>query len=104
MLNVTALQPRYYCGEEPDRKIADFLMANMEAVAEGGLILLPEYSNAGGLSDAERELDALPRAEIMLKKASEVAKSKRAYVSINVLERRNGEIKNKVPADAWRAR
>ncbi len=94
MLNVTAVQPQYYCGDAPDKKIADFLLSHMEAVPEGGLILLPEYSNAGGLSDAESELAALPRAQMMLETAAKIAKKKRAYLSINVLEKRNGEIKN----------
>ncbi len=94
MLNVTVVQPRYFCGENPDEKIGKFIMEEMEKVAQGGLVLVPEYSNAGGLSDAQSELLALPRAEIMLKKASEIAKRKSAYVCINVLERRKGEIKN----------
>ena len=94
MLNITVIQPKYYCGEKPDEKIAEFLIEEMEKVPEGGLILLPEYSNAGGISDAESELLALPRAEMMLKKASETAKTKGAYVATNVLERRDGEIKN----------
>jgi len=94
MLNVTVVQSRYYSGDTPDEVIAEFLLAEMAKVPEGGLIVLPEYSNAGGLSDAERELAALPRAEIMLATAADVAKSKKAYVVINVLERRNGEIKN----------
>lgn len=94
MLNITVVQPRYYSGDTPDEVIAEFLLSEMAAVTQGGLIVLPEYSNAGGLSDSKRELAALPRAEMMLKKASEVAKDKKAYVVINVLEKRNGEIKN----------
>ena len=94
MLNITVVQPAYFVGERPDEKIAEFLLNQLETVSGGGLIVLPEYSNAGGLSDAESELNALPRAEIMLKRASEIAKSKGAYVSINVLQRRSGEIKN----------
>ena len=39
-------------------------------------------------------MKALPRAEIMLKTASEVAKGNGSYVAINVLHRLNGEIKN----------
>lgn len=94
MLHITTVQPRYFSGEQPDKKIADFLLAQLEIVTEGGLIVLPEYSNAGGLSDAESELQALPRAEVMLEKASEIAGRKRAYVVINVLQRRRDEIKN----------
>ena len=94
MLNVTVIQPRYFSGENPDEKIAEFIIDEIEKVPEGGLIVAPEYSNAGGLSDSESELKALPRADVMLQKASEIAKEKSAYVVINVLEKRNGEIKN----------
>lgn len=93
MLNVTVIQPPYFAGENPSEKIADFLLSEAEK-AKAGLILMPEYSNAGGVSDAESELKALPRAEKMLKKASEIAKEKSSYVGINVLEKREGKIKN----------
>ena len=83
MLNVTVIQPKYFSGEQPDEKIAEFILSELEKVPEGGLIVVPEYSNAGGLSDAEREINALPRAEVMLKKAAEIAKRKSAYVVIN---------------------
>ena len=96
MLNVTVIQPKYFSGESPDEKIAEFILSELEKVAEGGLVLAPEYSNAGGLSNAEEEIKALPRAGMMLKKASEIAKNKGAYVAINVLEERNNEIKNSV--------
>lgn len=94
MLNVTVVQPKYYQNENPDEKIASFLIEKMQEVKSGGLVLLPEYSNAGGLSDAKSEIKALPRAQIMLKKASEVAKEKGSYISINVLEKREGNLKN----------
>lgn len=94
MLNVTVIQPKYFSGENPDEKIACFIMKELEKVSEGGLIVAPEYSNAGGLSDAESEIKALPRAGIMLKKASEIATKKSAYIVINVLEHRDGQIKN----------
>ena len=94
MLNITVIQPSYYAGECPDVKIADFLMSEARAVKGGSLIVLPEYSNAGGLSDKESELRALPRAKEMLKESSMIAKSKGAYVIINVLEERNGSLVN----------
>lgn len=93
MLNVTVIQPPYFAGEKPDEEIAKFLLSEAEK-AEAGLILMPEYSNAGGVSDIESEKAAMPRAKEMLKKASEIAKSKKSYVGINVLEKRNGKIKN----------
>lgn len=94
MLQITVVQPPYYIGKNPDEKIANFLLDQLRNVSPGALIVLPEYSNAGGLSDAENELKALPRAEIMLKEASSIAKTKKAYVAINVLEKRNGKLKN----------
>lgn len=94
MLNVTVVQPAYFVGENPDEKIAEFLIKELEKVEKDSLIVLPEYSNAGGISDAESEIRAMPRAKAMLKRASAVAKEKSAYVAINVLEEREGKIKN----------
>ena len=94
MLTITVVQPPYFAGERPDETIAAFLTEQLKAVTPGGLIVLPEYSNAGGLSDAEAERAALPRAKEMLQTSAEVAKEKSAYVAINVLEERDGQIKN----------
>lgn len=55
---------------------------------------MPEYSNAGGISDVESEKAAMPRAKVMLEKAALIAKEKSAYVAINVLEECDGKIKN----------
>lgn len=93
-MKVRVVQPPYFYGENPDQKIAEFLIEELQKAQKGEIIVLPEYSNAGGLSDAKREMEALDRAEIMKIKAAEVAKEKEAYVAINVLERRDGQIKN----------
>lgn len=93
-MKITVVQPKYYSGEYPDQAIAEFLLAELEKVEKGGLIVLPEYSNAGGLSNPERELAALPRAEEMKKAAAKIAKEKSAYVVINLLEKREEKIKN----------
>lgn len=93
-MKVSVVQAPYFVGENPDEKIAKFLVSELEKVSENELIVLPEYSNAGGLSDVESELKAISRAQEMLKKASEIAKEKSAYVAINVLEKRDGCIKN----------
>ena len=69
-------------------------MTKLSEVEEGALILLPEYSNAGGLSDPAQELLALPRAKEMLKAAAKIASNRKAYVVINVLEDRDGKLKN----------
>ena len=94
MMNVTVVQPSYFAGDNPDKTIADFLMNELTAVEKNGLIVLPEYSNAGGLSDKESELNALSRADIMLAYAAKIAKEKSAYVAINVLEKRGEKLKN----------
>lgn len=94
MLKITVVQPDYYIGQQPDEKNANFMLAQLERVGPGELIVLPEYSNAGGLSDPEDERKALPRAKEMLASASRIAGEKGAYVCINVLEERGGVIKN----------
>lgn len=94
MLNITVVQPSYFAGDNPDEKIAQFLIEQLKETEQGSLIVLPEYSNAGGLSDAESELKALFRADLMLKKAADTAKSKSVYVAVNVLECREGKLKN----------
>lgn len=91
---ITAIQPPYHAGEDPDVKIADFLIGELEKIEENALAVLPEYSNVGGLSDPDDERRAMPRAKVMLEKASEIAKSRSAYIAINVLEQRSGELWN----------
>lgn len=92
-MNITVIQPRYNAGENPDEKIADFLCREAEQ-AEGDLIVLPEYANADGLSDPDKLLAALPRAEEILCQMSALAKKKAAYISVNVFMRREGKLRN----------
>lgn len=94
MRTVTVVQPPYFMGERPDEKIAQFLMKELEQTEKDSLIVLPEYSNAGGLSDAASEKAAMPRAKMMREKAAAIAKEKSAYVAVNVLEERDETIKN----------
>lgn len=94
MLDIAVIQPPYYAGKEPDKKIADFLISEAMDAPNHSLIVLPEYSNAGGLSDKESELRATERAETMLRRCSLIAKEKSAYLVINVLEKRNGQLFN----------
>ena len=93
---VTVVQPPYHIGDAPDEKIAGFLVKELEKVKPGALIVLPEYSNAGGISDMESEKAAMPRAKILLENAELVAKERSAYVAVNVLEERTGKIKNRL--------
>ena len=93
-VKITVVQPAYFAGENPDEKIAEFLITKLEGTENNSLIVFPEYSNAGGISDIPSELKAMSRASIMLKKAAMIAKEKSAYVAINVLEKRDEKIKN----------
>lgn len=93
-MKITVAQPAYYAGDKPDAVIAEFLTAAMASAQPGELLVLPEYSNAGGLSDPEKELQALPRAEKMLADASRIAREKGAYIAINVLQERDGQRRN----------
>ena len=93
-MKLTVVQPPYYAGDNPDKTIAEFLTQELEKAETNSLILLPEYSNAGGLSDAESEKKAMSRAKEMLGNAARIAKNRMCYVAINVLEERAGDIKN----------
>lgn len=92
-MKITVVQPPYYAGEKPDEAVARFLLEQLEQ-ADADLIVLPEYSNAGGLSDPEAILAAVPRAEGMLEAAAKAAREKKAFVAINVLQNRAGKLKN----------
>ncbi len=94
MLTVTVLQPSYFAENEPDKVIADFLLKELASAPEHSLVVLPEYSNAGGISDPESERKATERATMMLKEAARIANEKHLYVAINLLEQRKGELKN----------
>ena len=91
---ITVVQPQYFSGDNPDENIAKFLLDELEKIPENSLVVLPEYSNAGGLSDPDKEISALPRAKRMLDAAKQISKSKKSYVAVNVLEERLGKIKN----------
>ena len=93
-MKLTVIQPKYYAGDKPDEQIAAFLLTEAEKAEAGSLVVLPEYANAGGLSDPEKLLAALPRAEEMLQKAAKIAARKGIYISLNVLIRREGKLYN----------
>ncbi len=92
-MKITVIQPPYFAGDNPDEYIADFLIKKLNE-ANSDLVVLPEYSNAGGLSDPEKEIAALPRAQKMLEAAKNAAKQKGCFVAVNVLETRNKKLQN----------
>lgn len=94
MVKITVVQPPYFMGENPDENIANFLLDELKKAEKDSLIVLPEYSNAGGISDIESEKKAMPRAKMMLEKAISIAKENGAYVAINLLEERDQKIYN----------
>ena len=93
-MKLIALQPKYRAGEHPDQIIADFLLEQLSQTEPDSLVVLPEYSNAGGLSDPALELQALPRAKVMLEAGQKTAAEKGAYVAVNVLEKREDALYN----------
>ena len=59
-MKITVLQPPYFCGDTPDEAIAEFLYREMEKAEENSLTVLPEYSNAGELSEKEASFVPCP--------------------------------------------
>ena len=94
MIKVTVVQPKYYCGDNPDKKIAEFIIEQMNSASKNSILVLPEYCNAGGLTNKDEELKALGRAQEMKNIASEIAKERNCYLAINVLESREDRIFN----------
>lgn len=93
-MKLTVVQPPYFAGEKPDEYVVDFLKKKMSRLQSGELMVLPEYSNAGGLSDPEKELAAAERAADVLAFAAKCAAKAGGYIAVNVLETRQGELKN----------
>ncbi len=93
-MKVTVVQPAYYSGEAPDVAIAGFLKEQLALSKKGELIVLPEYSNAGGLSEPKKILEATLRAGEIKELSSKTAKEKDCYVCVNVIEKREEKIYN----------
>lgn len=87
-MKLCAIQPSYFAPCEPQEAVSRFLLDALENAEKGDLWVLPEYANAGGLSDPEKELACLPRAAFMKEKAREKAAEKACFVAVNVLEAR----------------
>ena len=62
IITVTVVQPKYRHKEKPDESIRKFITAALDKAPENGIILFPEYSNAGGLSDIDSERRAMAYA------------------------------------------
>ena len=93
-LLITTVQPLYHSGDEPDKAIRAFIKEQLSACPENGLILFPEYSNAGGLSDPAKEIAAMAYAEEVKTAARAAAAEKHSFVAVNVLEKQAGKVKN----------
>lgn len=93
-MKLTIVQPNYHRDESPCERIREFLKAQLSSLEENEIIVLPEYSNAGGTSDPEVERASMKFASEMKSACSRAAKTHSAYVAVNVLEEREGKIKN----------
>lgn len=88
---VTTVQPDY---RDTAARTREFIARKMKNAENGSLILFPEYSNAGGISDPEQEKAAMPTAKTLLAAAASSAKENSAIIAVNVLEQRAGEYRN----------
>lgn len=91
---LSIVQPNYLIGENPAEKNRKYITEQMKNAPENGIMLFPEYSNCGGVSDPEEEKKTLPHAKEILDAASAAAKEKNCIISVNVLEEKDGKIKN----------
>ena len=94
-MKLTVVQPCFFQEKEPDKTIREFLKSKMDNLEKDEILLLPEYSNAGGLTDKSLELETVKTADEMLSYARSAAKSKKGYIGINLLRyNENNQLKN----------
>ena len=93
-MKLTVIQPKYHWEENPCENVRKYLLDKLSTLEEDEILVLPEYSNAGGTSDPEIEKENFKYADEMKKSCSKKAKEKSAYVSVNVVEERKGVLRN----------
>ena len=94
-MKLTVTQPCFFQEKEPDKSIREFLKCKMDNLEENEILLLPEYSNAGGLTDKKMELEAVKSSDEMLSYAKSRAREKGGYIGINLLRyNEKNELKN----------
>ncbi|MBQ4585963.1 MAG: hypothetical protein IJA82_07135 [Clostridia bacterium] len=93
-MKLTVIQPKYHWEESPCKNVREYLLEKLSHLEGDEIMVLPEYSNAGGTKDPEVERENLSFAKEMKESASREAKKKSAYVAVNVLEKRGGKIRN----------
>ena len=93
-MKLRVVQPSFFQDGEPDQKIREFLKSKMDTLEENEILLLPEYSNAGGLTDKEKELRAVATADEMLEYAKACCKNKKGYIGINLIRQDENQLKN----------
>ncbi len=91
---LTVVQPKYHWDEDPCKNVREYLLEKLSHLEENEIMVLPEYSNAGGTSNPEIERENLKYAREMKSACSKMARERQAYVAVNVLESREGKIKN----------
>ena len=91
---LTVVQPNYHQESEPSKTIREFLLNELDKLEKNEIMVLPEYSNAGGINDIEKEKAEMQYADIMKESCSKKAREREGYVAVNVLEKRDGEIRN----------
>ena len=91
---LTVVQPKYYWDNEPSKNVREFLKSKLDKLKRNEIMVFPEYSNAGGTSDIEEEKSQMQYANEMKEICAKKAKERKAYVAVNVLEERDGKIRN----------
>ena len=91
---LTIIQPKFHWEENPCKNVREYLLEKLSHLERDEIMVLPEYSNAGGTKDPEVEKENLKYAREMKKACSKMAKERQAYVAVNVLEKRGDKIKN----------
>ena len=94
ILNAVVIQADYFAKPDPDKEILSFLFSELERIPENSIVLLPEYTNACGLSGKDRILSAIKRTDKILASVSNTAKQKHSYLAVNALEYVNEKLQN----------
>lgn len=93
-MKLTVVQPCFFQEDESDKRIREFLKCEMDKLERDEILLLPEYSNAGGITDKEKELACTKTADEMLAYAKKTAKEKSGYIGINLLRYEGDTLRN----------
>ena len=94
-LQAVVIQADYFAGEDPAKEILSFLFSELDRIPENSIAVLPEYTNATGLSDPALIEAAMSRTDMILEHVSAKAKEKKSYIAVNVLQHEGAGLANR---------